>query len=109
MVRIQTKHYGPRNWSVLVDVVPATMHDITVDVSPWHNLVRTRCGMARGDAKPGDVKYVKCEAGCEGSVVTVTAPGPRQKLSIIEVQVYGQEGELTTCMFPVDKWVIPWL
>ena len=88
---------------------PATMHDLTVDVSTVHNLVKTRCGLARGNAKPGDVKYIICEAGCEGSIVTVTTPGPRQKLSINEVQIYGQEGELTTCVFPVETWVIPWL
>ena len=88
---------------------PATSHDVTVDVSPRHNLVKTRCGLARGDAKSGDVKYVRCDAGCVGSIVTVTAPGPRQKLSINEVQVYGQECELTTCMSPVDTRVIPWL
>ena len=88
---------------------PATMHDLMVDVSPRNNLVKTRCGLARGNAKPGDVKYIRCDTGCEGSVVTVTAPGPRQKLSINEVQVYGQEGELTTWMFPVETRVVPWL
>ena len=55
----------------------------------------TRCGLVRG-ANPGDVKYVRCEAGSEGRFVTVTAHG-RQMLSLIEVQVYGEEGELLMC------------
>ena len=63
------------------------------EVSPVENpSVMTRCGLVRG-ANPGDVKYVRCEAGSEGRFVTDTALG-RQMLSLKEVQVYGEEGKL---------------
>ena len=77
---------------------PATMHDITVDLSPVENPSRTRCGLARGTANPGEMKYFTCEAESEGRFVAVTSSGVKQMLSINEVQVYGEEGGLIICI-----------
>jgi len=81
---------------------PATMHDITVDLSPVENSSTSRCGLARGVANPGDVKHVRCDEGNEGRFVTVTSPGHQQVMSLHEVQVYGEKGELITRMSPIN-------
>ena len=85
---------------------PATMHDITVDMSPVKNPSMTRCGLARGVANPGDVKHLRCDAGSEGRFVTVTSPGLQQVMSLHEVQVYGEKGELITHMPPTNAWIV---
>jgi len=74
------------------------MHDITVDMSPVENPSTTHCGLVRGVANPGEIKYITCEAESEGRFVTVTSPGLKQMLSINEVQVYGEEGGLIICV-----------
>ena len=72
---------------------PVVKRSMVEKVSPVEKPpTMTRCGLVLG-ANPGDVKYVRCVAGSEGRFVTVSAPG-RQMLSLKEVQVYGEEGDL---------------
>ncbi|KAK2177412.1 hypothetical protein NP493_600g04003 [Ridgeia piscesae] len=93
---VRIRHTGSKRkhlslCEVQVYGIHATMHDITVDMSLVENPSTTHCGLVRGVANPGEIKYVTCEAESEGRFVTVTSPGLKQMLSINEVQVYGEE------------------
>ena len=76
-------------------------HDIAVDVSTVKAPSTTQCGIVRGVVHPGDIKYVRCAAGSEGRYVTVTTSGFYEMLSLHELQVYGEGGRLTPCLFRI--------